>query len=216
MMKVCEASDTTCANDAHGHGTHCSGTVGGIKSGVAKGSTLHAVKVLTDQGRGSTGGIINAIDWVMQNGVKPAVISMSLGGPGTSQVYKTAIDKASAARVVSVVAGGNSNANACTFSPAFVPSAITVGATDKNDARARFSNYGSCTDIWGPGVDILSSWKTSDSSYNSISGTSMACPHVAGATALLLQRDKNLDAASISTALTTSSTKNAISDVKTG
>merc|ERR1719506_122548 len=144
---VCDPSNRQCAGDGHGHGTHCAGTVGGTKSGVAKKTILHAVKVLTDQGRGSTSGILNAMTWVMQNGEKPAIMSMSLGGRGTSQAYRTAIDRAAAAKVITVVAAGNSNANACGFSPAFVPSAITVGATDSRDARARFSNYGSCLDI---------------------------------------------------------------------
>jgi len=214
--KVCSPTDTRCANDANGHGTHCAGTVGGIKSGVAKGCTLHAVKVLSDAGRGSTAGIVNAIDWVMQNGVKPAVISMSLGGRGQTQSFKTAIDRAAAARAVTIVAAGNSNADACRFSPAFVPKAVTVAASDKTDKRATFTNYGSCVDIYGPGVGINSAWKTSDTSYNSISGTSMACPHVAGAAALLLQKDKNLDAAGIAAALKADATKGAITNPKGG
>merc|ERR1719335_1946664 len=112
---------------------------------------------------------------------------MSLGGRGRSQAFEVAIDKATAQKVISVVAAGNSNADACGYSPAYVPNAITVGATDSSDARARFSNYGRCLDIFAPGVQVKSAWSTSDSAYNSISGTSMACPHVAGAVALLLR-----------------------------
>jgi serine protease len=214
--KVCNAGDTSCANDANGHGTHCAGTVGGTKSGVAKGVTLHAVKVLSDQGSGSTAGIVNAIDWVMQNSPKPSVISMSLGGAGQSQAFKTAIDRAVAARVVAVVAGGNDNKDSCQYSPAFVPSAITVGSTAKGDGRSSFSNYGTCTDIFAPGSDINSAWHTGDGAYKAISGTSMACPHVAGAVALLLQQDKSLTPADVNTKLRTTSTKGAISNVGAG
>merc|ERR1719331_1729182 len=214
--RVCQPTDTRCAGDGNGHGTHCAGTVGGTKSGVAKKSILHAVKVLTDQGSGSTVGIVNAIDWVMQNGEKPSVISMSLGGRGTSRAFQTAIDKAAAAKVISIVAAGNSNANACGYSPAHVPSAITVGATDNRDARARFSNYGRCLDIWGPGVNILSAWPTSDTATRAISGTSMACPHVAGQAALLLQADKSLTAASMSRKMQELATKGKVTNPGAG
>jgi len=216
MHRPCAPGHPSCGMDRNGHGTHCAGTVGGAKSGVAKAVTLHAVKVLGDDGFGSTTGVVNAINWVMQKAPKPAVISMSLSGLGRSQVHKTAIDRAAAAKVVSVVAGGNSRADACQYSPAFVPSAITVGATDRRDARASFSNFGTCTDIFAPGVNILSAWNTSDTNYRSISGTSMACPHVAGATALLLQKNKELGAADLSNALRSASTKNAISKVGAG
>merc|ERR1719460_1210805 len=132
-LTTCSASSTTCSRDNHGHGTHCGGTTSGSELGVAKKSIVHGCKVLSDQGSGYTSWITGSLDWVVTTGPKPAVASMSLGGPGTSSTYRNAIDAAVNAGVVVVVAAGNENSNACNFSPAFVPSAITVGATDSND-----------------------------------------------------------------------------------
>merc|ERR1712151_169081 len=189
--RVCNPRDRSCAEDRHGHGTHCAGTVGGEIYGVAKKVTLHAAKVLSNDGFGSTSAITGAIDWVVRDGPKPAVISMSLGGPGRDQGYRSAIDSATRAGVTVVVASGNDNADACRFSPAFVPSAITVGATDSRDSRAGFSNYGTCVDIMAPGVRIKSAGRRDDFSSATMSGTSMACPHVAGVVALLTAEDRN-------------------------
>merc|ERR1712087_4629 len=116
-------------------------------------------------------------------------MGMSLGGSGTQQAMADAVDAAVNGGVVVVVAGGNSNGDACRFSPAFVPSAITVGSTTSTDARSSFSNYGSCTNIWAPGSSILSAGHTSNSATRTLSGTSMACPHVSGGAALVLQRN---------------------------
>ncbi|MDQ0379331.1 subtilisin family serine protease [Amycolatopsis thermophila] len=173
------------ASDCNGHGTHVAGTVGGSAHGLAKAVQLTAVRVLDCAGSGTYDQVIAGIEWVTQNAVKPAVANMSLGG-GVS----TAIDNAVAASISSgvtyAIAAGNSNANACNSSPARVPAAITVGATRSTDARASYSNYGRCLDIFAPGSSITSDWIGSTSATNTISGTSMATPHVAGAAALYL------------------------------
>jgi len=186
----CSPSDTTCANDGNMHGTHCAGTIGGKVYGVAKKTKLYAVKVLADNGGGSFAGIVASIDWVASYGNKPAVWSGSLGGKGVMNSIETSFQAANRAGVVISVAAGNDNDDACGYSPAFAPSAITVGATgegrfwNQKDARAGFSNYGTCVDIFAPGVDIISAGHTGGS--KSLSGTSMACPHVSGAAALFM------------------------------
>merc|ERR1719401_2420575 len=207
----CAEGDTSCAADGHGHGTHCAGTAAGLSYGVAKAATLHAVKVLSDGGSGSSSGIISAIEWVVsKDQLRPAVISMSLGGSGApSQDWITAINDAVDAGVPVTVAAGNSNGDACNFSPAGVPSAITVGSTANTDARSHFSNYGSCIDIFAPGSAITSATSTSDTATATWSGTSMACPHVAGAAALLLADDPSASAETVLSRLQLRSTKNA-------
>jgi len=172
--------------DCNGHGTHVAGTVGGSTYGVAKGVSLIAVKVLNCAGSGSTTSVVGGVDWVAvhhQNG--DAVANMSLGG-GASPSIDGAVTKAINDGVVFVVAAGNSSANACNYSPARVGAAITVGATTSTDARASYSNFGSCLDIFAPGSGITSAWKNSTSATKTISGTSMASPHVAGAVARVL------------------------------
>merc|ERR1719412_800314 len=141
---------------------------------------------------------------------------MSLGGNGVSQSYRTAIDSATRAGVTIVVASGNSNSDACNFSPAYVPSAITVGSTDRSDRRSSFSNYGRCTDIWAPGSDITSAGHRSDSGTATMSGTSMACPHVAGGAALLLEQNPGLSSTGVMSALDANAKKNKISGLKSG
>ena len=179
--------DLSCAGDRQGHGTHCAGTAAGQTFGVASEATVKAVKTLSDQGSGSRSWQYTAIDWVTVSGERPAVISMSLGGSGADQGYATVIDAAVASGVVVVVAAGNSNSDACNFSPAFASNAITVGSTTSTDARSSFSNYGSCVEIWAPGSSVLSASSSSNTGSRSLSGTSMACPHVSGAAALVLQ-----------------------------
>lgn len=171
--------------DCQGHGTHVAGTVGGATYGVAKDVKLVGVRVLDCQGSGSYSQIIAGVDWVTKNAVKPAVANMSLGGSAGSTLDE-AVKKSIASGVTYAVAGGNDSANACTKSPARLPEAITVGATDSKDARAGFSNFGSCLDIFAPGVNILSSANSSNTGTTKMSGTSMATPHVAGAAALYL------------------------------
>lgn len=173
------------AEDCNGHGTHVAGTVGGSTYGVAKGVKLYAVRVLDCAGSGTNAGVIAGVDWVTNNHVKPAVANMSLGG-GASSALDTAVSNSINAGVVYAIAAGNSNQDACRFSPARVANGITVGATTSTDARASYSNYGACLDIFAPGSSITSAWYTSNSALNTISGTSMAAPHVAGVAALYL------------------------------
>ncbi|MFF7437379.1 S8 family serine peptidase [Streptomyces sp. NPDC008122] len=170
--------------DCQGHGTHVAGTTAGSKYGVAKEAQLVAVKVLNCSGSGTTEGVIAGIDWVTANAVKPAVANMSLGG-ARSQAMNDAVARSTAAGITYAVAAGNENADACGVSPASEPSAITVGATTGADARASFSNYGTCLDIFAPGTVITSAWNTSDTATDTLNGTSMASPHVTGAAALI-------------------------------
>jgi subtilisin family serine protease len=203
------------AEDCNGHGTHVAGTVGGTTYGVAKGVTLHAVRVLGCDGSGSDSGVIAGIDWVTKNAVQPAVANMSLGGE-RSQALDAAVNRAIKSGVTFVVAAGNDGANACNYSPADVPLAITVGATTSSDTRSSFSNLGRCLDIFAPGSSITSAWRTSDSATNTISGTSMAAPHVAGAVALLLEELGDVGPNTITEALLDRATPNIIRSVGSG
>lgn len=187
-------------NDCNGHGTHVAGTAVGSIYGVAKAATLHGVRVLSCSGSGSTSGVIAGVDWVTQNHISPAVANMSLGG-GISASLDQAVESSIAAGVTYALAAGNSNANACNSSPARTPAAITVGATTNSDGRSSFSNFGSCVDIFAPGSSITAAWYQSDSQTNTISGTSMASPHVAGAAALYLGENPNASPAAVGQAL---------------
>ncbi len=204
-------------NDCNGHGTHVAGTVGGATYGVAPQVSLVAIRVLNCSGSGSTSGVIGGIDWATANhaaGV-PAVANMSLGG-GYSVALNTATQNAITDGISFAVAAGNSNADACNFSPASTPNAITVGSTSSNDARSSFSNWGSCIDIFAPGSSIKSAWNTSSTATNTISGTSMAAPHVAGAAALILSGSLSSTPAQVATALTAASTTGVVTDPGTG
>ncbi|GGP58209.1 S8 family peptidase [Saccharothrix coeruleofusca] len=174
------------STDCNGHGTHVAGTVGGSTYGVAKKVKLVGVRVLNCSGSGTYAGVIAGIDWVTANAVKPAVANMSLGG-GADATVDQAVRNSIASGVTYGLAGGNSSgADACGFSPARTPEAITVGSTTNTDARSSFSNIGTCLDIFAPGSNITSAWHTGDTATNTISGTSMATPHVVGAAALFL------------------------------
>merc|ERR1719343_832511 len=205
-----------CAGDAQGHGTHCAGTAVGTTYGVAPSAQMRSVKVLGDNGSGQFSWSYDALDWLTINGVRPAVASMSLGGSGNQQAMKDALDAAVAAGVVVSVAAGNSNTDACGFSPAFVPSAITVGSTDSTDSRSYFSCYGTCVDIWGPGSAVLSAGVASDTATATYSGTSMACPHVSGAAALILGADNSKSPQKVISDLLDEATRGAITGLRAG
>jgi len=211
-------SITTEANtDLNGHGTHCAGTIGGTVYGVAKKVSLYAVKVLNSAGSGTTAGVVAGVDYVSNN-LKPArksIGSMSLGG-GASTALDASVENSIVAGVVYAIAAGNNNANACNYSPARVSTAVTVGATTNTDARASYSNFGTCVDIFAPGSSITSDWIGSNTATNTISGTSMATPHVAGVIAIHLSVDSTLNPAATKTWLTTTATPGLVVTPGTG
>ncbi|MFV2019729.1 S8 family peptidase [Micromonospora sp. LOL_023] len=201
--------------DCNGHGTHVAGTVGGTAYGVAKGVRLVAVRVLNCSGSGTTAGVIAGVNWVTANAVKPAVANMSLGG-GASSTLDSAVASSISSGISYAVAAGNSNANACNSSPARVANAITVGATTSTDARASYSNYGTCLDIFAPGSSITAPWYTSNTATNTISGTSMAAPHVAGAAALVLGQFPAYTPAQVTSYLVANATTGVVTSPGTG
>lgn len=206
------------ATDCAGHGTHVAGTVGGSAYGVAKDVSLVAVRVLDCNGSGSFDGVIAGIDWVTADhqAGEPAVANMSLGG-GFSQAVNDAVSAAVADGVTFALAAGNDYAaDACDGSPSSTPEAITVGATEDSDARSVYSNIGTCVDIFAPGTDITSAWHTGDTDTSTISGTSMATPHVAGAAALVLSSDPGATPAEVGDTLTGAAVPDVVSDPGAG
>jgi subtilisin family serine protease len=201
------------ASDGHGHGTHVAGTIGGAEYGVAKGVNIVAVRVLNDQGSGTTEQVVAGIDWVAQNHSGPSVANMSLGG-GVDDALDDAVRGAVSSGVTFAVAAGNSAADAADFSPARVAEAITVAASDDADGQASFSNFGAGVDLYAPGVGITSSWN--DGGTNTISGTSMATPHVTGAAALYLSAHPDASPADVAAGLTAAATPDKITNATAG
>jgi len=214
-----DAVDGGSADDCNGHGTHVSGTVGGATYGLAKDVALVGVRVLNCSGSGTWSGVIAGIDWVAANHVGPAVANMSLGGGANSSV-DDAVKGMIASGVATAIAAGNGNQggraqDACKYSPARVPEAMTIGATDRTDTKASWSNYGNCVDWFAPGVGITSSWSTSTTATNTISGTSMATPHTAGVAALYLQNNPGASPQQVRDALYNAATQGIVKNSKT-
>ncbi len=201
--------------DCNGHGTHVAGSAGGSTYGVAKSASLIAVRVLDCNGSGAWSTVIAGVDWVTLNHVKPAVANMSLGG-GANTAVDQAVSNSIAAGVTYAIAAGNDNANACNYSPARVATALTVGNSTSTDARASTSNYGSCVDLFAPGTNILSAWHTSTTATATISGTSMASPHVAGVAALYLQNNTTATPATVGSAIVATAFTNKLTGIGTG
>ena len=203
--------------DCNGHGTHVAGTVGGATYGVAKSVTLIPVRVLNCAGSGSWSGVIAGMDWVVSHHAvgKAAVANMSLGG-GASNTVDAAVQRMITDGVVVAVAAGNDNRDACNFSPARAPGALTVGATTSTDARASYSNFGKCLDLFAPGSGITSAWHTSTMALNTISGTSMASPHVAGVAALILQETPGASVSTVNSTVTGRATLNKVTSAGRG
>lgn len=197
-----DGSGTT---DCTGHGTHVAGTAAGSSVGVAPAAQLVPVRVISCAGSSWGSSVLQGLDWVAANGLRPAVVNLSLGG-GASAALDAAVARLTSAGFVVVAAAGNDNRDACAVSPARAPTALTVGATDLSDTRASFSNFGRCLDLFAPGMGILSAAAAGGSTLLTMNGTSMAAPHVAGAAALLLQSRPKLTAAQVATQLASQAT----------
>lgn len=195
--------------DCHGHGTHVAGTIGGAGYGVAKRASLVAVRVFGCDGTGAISGVIAGVDWVTANRKLPAVANMSLGG-AASAALDAAVTNSIASGVTYVVSAGNANANACNYSPSRVSGAVTVGATTSTDVRASYSNWGSCLDLFAPGSSVVSAGIGSDTATATLSGTSMAAPHVSGVAALYLSAEPALTPQQVATRLANDSTLNKV------
>lgn len=196
-------------SDCNGHGTHVAGTVGGRTYGVAPDTTLVSARVLGCDGAGTMSGVIAALDWIAANAQRPGVANLSLGGGALASV-DDAVRRLVSSGIPVVVAGGNSGADACTVSPARVAEALTAGASDRNDYRPSWSNFGTCVDLFAPGSEIVSAWHSGTSAAAIASGTSMAAPHVAGAAAVLLQQNPTMTASALHDAVIAIATKNIV------
>ncbi|MEU1804822.1 S8 family serine peptidase [Streptomyces sp. NPDC019937] len=203
------------ADDGNGHGTHVAGTIAGTEHGVAKKAKVVAVRVLDDQGSGTTEQVVSGIDWVTKNHKGPSVANMSLGGTA-DEALDAAMQKAIDSGVTFAVAAGNESADADQSSPARVKDAITVASSTDADEQSDFSNFGKVVDLYAPGSDITSDWNTGDDATNTISGTSMATPHVVGAAAVYLSGHQDAKPADVAKALTDGATADKISNPSEG
>ncbi|MGW1373786.1 S8 family serine peptidase [Streptomyces sp. NPDC002446] len=203
------------ADDGNGHGTHVAGTIAGEAHGVAKKAKIVAVRVLDDQGSGTTEQVVAGIDWVTKNHKGPSVANMSLGG-GADEALDAAVKKAIESGVTFGVAAGNESSDAGQGSPSRVKEAITVASSTDKDEQSDFSNFGSVVDLYAPGSDITSDWNTGDDATNTISGTSMATPHVVGAAAIYLAGHQDAKPADVEKALTEGATPDKISNPSEG
>jgi subtilisin family serine protease len=203
------------ADDGNGHGTHVAGTIAGAAHGVAKKAKVVAVRVLDDNGSGTTEQVVAGIDWVTKNHQGPSVANMSLGG-GADEALDEAVRKAIASGVTFAVAAGNESTDASQGSPARVKEAITVASSTKDDAQSEFSNFGQIVDIYAPGSDITSAWNDSDEGTKTISGTSLATPHVVGAAAVYLGAHQDATPEQVATALTDGATADKITNPSEG
>ncbi|MFF1510159.1 S8 family serine peptidase [Streptomyces sp. NPDC058326] len=203
------------ADDGNGHGTHVAGTIAGTSHGVAKKSKVVAVRVLDDNGSGTTEQVVAGIDWVTKNHSGPSVANMSLGG-GADEALDAAVKRAIDSGVTFAVAAGNESADAGQGSPSRVPEALTVASSTKDDEQSDFSNFGAVIDLYAPGSDITSAWNDSDTGTKTISGTSMAAPHVAGAAVLYLAANPSATPADTAAALTGGATADAIKNPSSG
>jgi len=204
--------DPSCADDTRGHGTHVAGTVGGASFGAATEATLHAMKVCCGSGTNTLAGM----DWIVQNAIKPAIMTMSLGSYGTSNSARVAVDTLVAAGVTVFVSAGNNDINACEKTYAFIDSAITVGSTTSTDARSSWSNWGTCVDIFAPGSGIVSASKDSDTGSTTKSGTSMATPLAAGVGAMMLQENPSMTPQSLRSLMLARATSGVLTNLETG
>jgi subtilisin family serine protease len=203
-------------NDCNGHGTHVAGTIGGTTFGVAKSVQLRGVRVLNCSGSGTNSGVIAGVDWVRLNHQAPAVANMSLGG-GISTALDAAVNNLHNANVsIAVAAGNNNGANACNTSPARAANAITVGSISQNGNRSSFSNIGTCLDIFAPGSAVQSAWFTSNTATATLSGTSMASPHVAGVAALYKQANPSASSTTIRNAIVNNATTGVVGNAGSG
>lgn len=212
-IRQCAPTNTSCGGDNGGHGTHCAGIIAGTTYGVAPDATVYAVKIIDEAGLGALGAAVAAMRSIAVNGNSPGVVSMSVSYGDHEEQHKLdgAIEALVNTGITVTVAAGNQNEDACQHTPASSPNAITVGATSKEDGKAWFSNYGTCVDIWAPGVAIRSAWMTNDTATKTCPGTSMACPYVAGAAALLLQENPSLTPQQVRESLIATSLLNVIS-----
>ena len=199
--------------DCNGHGTHVAGTIGSATFGVAKNVQLHSVRVLPCNGYGLISDIMMGVDWVTANRVNPAVANISIGASGISNALDSAISNSIASGVTYAIAAGNSNRDACNYSPSRIPTAITVGATDTLDSRASYSNFGVCVDIFAPGTSINSTGIASDTALRVLSGTSMSSPHVAGVVALFLESNPTATPSMVSATLNENATTGLITNM---